>query len=689
MDESLDTQRTVLMLNVTNLKNNLAYPYAFVQVSEIADRFNIKVVRRDMYPIPQNQWKEYLQSVLNKNEMCMILITVRNTDTFEYEEYQIIEQEIDYHQKFYGTTLVRSKPNYFPATQTKHLVSILREITPLPIVLGGYAFSLLPDNMMRYIKPDYGVIGGPDDFFARFESILVKEDLHNVSNLIYYKDNLLHKGKIEFFSPADRIEYTTEIISEIQAFNSHFERNSVKAIPVEISRGCPFSCLHCSEPVVKGKRVRYRDLDVIEKEIQFLGRHGLNNLYFICSELKLENNTFVEDLADRIIKINETREPFEKVTWGALTCNLNLTPQEWKHLRKSGFKGGWYLVMSLDYENIKAVRAPYSSLSELIQNIHYIKQVIDDEKRNMTSPSIEECIYHNKNPVSYEVDSFLKKQWSLFLGGVPTTPDVIRETLKKINNEKFDQYFDSAWIIKMTRILNHQDPSENVIQNTWTMTPTGLAESYNELYPSFTYPPALMEYFKSINELEEFYTLLEDTFLSKAHLFKKDWNWFLSNYASPERFRQWWLSFDKDLDSIESSTSIPEVRKFIHYLSNNPDIQTIKLLFNPLPHRKKLLNHSAYKSILLVFKSFEDELSEFIKILGLPINLDTVLTTLAPYEITSILFKKFASKEELILLVRKLPQNKELIEFFTEYLLYMYNVPLRPDYQYFFSNPDL
>ncbi|MHA2252064.1 MAG: B12-binding domain-containing radical SAM protein [Candidatus Kariarchaeaceae archaeon] len=682
MKEETNFQRTVLMLNASNFTETLTYPYAFVQVSEIADRFNINVIRKDMYIFPQNQWKKYLQSILNENEICMILITVRNTDTFDYEQYQVFEPEKDYHKILYSSPQARSKSNYFPITQTKYLVSILREITELPIVLGGYAFTLLPDKIMQYIIPDFGVIGGPDDFFAQFENILLKKDLDSVSNLVYYKGNLLHKGKIEYFPPADRVEYTTDIITERQAFNSHFEKYSVKSVAIEISRGCPFKCLPCSEPIVKGKTVRYRDLDVIEDEINFLGSHGLNDLFFICSELKLSNNTFVTDLADRIIKINENREPEGKVKWGALVL-LNLNPQEWKHLRKSGFTGGWYDVMSLDDENLKKIRPPCTS-DILIQNIHNIKQVIEDERQNMTLPSFEESIYNNKNPASSsEVDSFLKKQWSWFIGSVATTPETVKRTLKKISQENFDQYFDSAWLIRITRIFDHQNPDDSVIENTWTMSPDGLLDKYDDLFPSFAYPPALMKHFENIDALEEFYTIIEDTFLSKNHQFKKDWNWFLTKNLSLDVFHSWWCAIEENPVSIASITEIPEVREFLEYLSKDSTVKSLALLYNPTPNRKKLMNHSAHKAIIMILLSRENELLGLLKYLDLPAKLDSVLS-LSPYVLTYELFKTFENKEDLIFKIKNTYPDNNLIEFFVEYLLYLKNIPLLEEYRIFF-----
>jgi len=53
-------------------------------------------------------------------------------------------------------------------------------------------------------------------------------------------------------------------------------------------------------------------------------------------------------------------------------------------------------------------------------------------------------------------------------------------------------------------MFNCLNPDNELLKSTWSMTDRGPADSYNELYPSFTYPPALLRHFGSIEVLEVF-----------------------------------------------------------------------------------------------------------------------------------------------------------------------------------------
>ena len=59
-----------LLLNCCNLPWRPIYPYAFVQISEIARRFDIRVTRIDLLYV--EHWYEYLKNVIKTQRPKMI-----------------------------------------------------------------------------------------------------------------------------------------------------------------------------------------------------------------------------------------------------------------------------------------------------------------------------------------------------------------------------------------------------------------------------------------------------------------------------------------------------------------------------------------------------------------------------------------------------------------------------------------
>ncbi len=673
----MNPRRTVLLLNASNLKTSLMYPYAFVQVSEIAARHGIRTVRHDLYGILEDHWNTYLRKLLQKDSFDMILITLRNTDAVDVNDYIVGSPNNYYHQE-------NKSPLYYPIQATKRLIQVLRKLTKLPIVIGGFAFSIFPEKLMNYLKPDYGVIGGPDAFFEHFEDVLNNQRLNQVANLIYFQANTLQKGSSQFFLPAYRQEWTDEIIKERDAFNSRFSGETIDlTVPIEVSRGCPKSCLICSEPLVKGKKVRYRDLDVIEDEINFLRKYQLNELFFICSEINAGSNEFVKTLSDRMIEINEEREDHEKVSWYGLHL-LTLSADELKHIRKAGYLGTFNPLpnVSLDDHNLVANKVPLKS-DHIINYFTQAKKVVKEEYRHTGKKfyPLEERIFRAFQPMN---SSDFVKSWNIFLGNVDATPETIRVTLKRVDDAGLAQIFDSCYVNKATRIYDFMQLPEEMLQHAWSSVNGVIKNTYNELYPSFTYPPALLHHFGSAEILDEFFVLVGDTYLSQKHLLKKDWNRFLASNLDPNTFFSWWTSAIKSNLTFDSFTAIPEVLKFLNFLRNHSIIDNIKLLFNPTPDKKCLMNFAAHMAIQFVLFSQEPKLIPVMQFLGLPSNLKATMN-LSPYKFGVSIFKLHSDRDILFDSLEDSLFDKDLAGFFAKYLIYLNNTPLNPKYQIFFS----
>ncbi len=103
----------------------------------------------------------------------------------------------------------------------------------------------------------------------------------------------------------------------------------------EISRGCPCHCAFCCEPLVKGRTLRLRDLDVVEAEVKNLLGFGLRYFWFVCSELTFTKKHVME-LAERLIRINRVLE--QPIYWRAYFLPVKFSKDEFRILLCSGLK---------------------------------------------------------------------------------------------------------------------------------------------------------------------------------------------------------------------------------------------------------------------------------------------------------------------------------------------------------------
>src|SRR5262245_47658918 len=202
-------------------------------------------------------------------------------------------------------------------------------------------------------------------------------------------------------------------------------------------RGCPYLCTFCAEPRVKGSRAQFRELDVVADELEFLRSHGLHQVWFVCSEINAMGNGFALELAERLIRINETRSETERVRWFTYYL-LRFTQPELKLLRRSGFLGGWNDIPAFDDKNLKRLRVPYRS-RHLLQSIKDVIAVGREEAaaRNRPTPSLEERIVFDPDhrQTLLPDDMLTSPVLTLFLGNQLATVESVRETLKVMDRE--------------------------------------------------------------------------------------------------------------------------------------------------------------------------------------------------------------------------------------------------------------
>ncbi len=242
-----------LLLNASNMDAFPVYPYAFIQVPAIARRAGVEVICRDLLGVPQDKWEQTLADLVERHNPTVILITLRNTDSLTAQDYER------------GGAESETKNPYFPIERTKALVTAVRGVSDLKIAVGGFGFSVLPVEIMQYLRPDFGVFGGPNAFFAHFD-VLNTGSLGTIANLLYFQQGQLVANPRKFYPPLDEAEYTSRSIEEMMAFYDAFPSPGFLGAPIEIMRGCSHACVFCCEPHVAGRQVRYRDLSAVMED---------------------------------------------------------------------------------------------------------------------------------------------------------------------------------------------------------------------------------------------------------------------------------------------------------------------------------------------------------------------------------------------------------------------------------------
>ncbi|WP_432821991.1 lipid biosynthesis B12-binding/radical SAM protein [Trichloromonas sp.] len=152
--------------------------------------------------------------------------------------------------------------------QARKLVQVVREATAATLIVGGPAFSIMPEAILDYLGADHGVVG-------EGERVLVQ---------------LL--ADLKAGRPAARLtsEAGAGLAGEEMAAPLlvpelvEFYRQQTGMVNLQSKRGCPFSCSYCTYPGLEGKRFRCRPAPAVVDDIKRLqAEHGIESLFFTDS----------------------------------------------------------------------------------------------------------------------------------------------------------------------------------------------------------------------------------------------------------------------------------------------------------------------------------------------------------------------------------------------------------------------
>jgi len=230
-----------------------------------------------------------------------------------------------------ATTLI-----YFDA---KRVIKDIKNRQPaMPVIIGGVQASVLPEFVLEDSGADAVVTGEGEEVIVRIangdlepKGIIYAPVIQDIDSIPFLTYKYLDIKRYFRFEGADRIRWS-------------LKQPSIAMIG---TRGCPFNCTFCSSKSLFGKQVRFRSVQNIMLEIDYLQTHyGVRSIYFYDDTLTLKNS-WMTQLCEELAK--------RKIQW---ICGTRVDRVDEKLLRlmkKSGCKYISYGVESGSNRMLKEV----------------------------------------------------------------------------------------------------------------------------------------------------------------------------------------------------------------------------------------------------------------------------------------------------------------------------------------------
>lgn len=636
----------LLLLNTSNYPRVPLYPYAFIQVAEVARRHGLTVASVDLLGVPERDWQARLGALIAEHRPRAVGVHLRQLDSLFVEEYRGYwpRDASTTPSGLPGAARTGYDGGFRPVEATARLVAMIRDLTDAPVLLGGHGFTSNPTAVFRRIAPDLGVLGEPDGLFARFEDALAGRGRASVPNLIFSSDGGVVTTPRVNYDPATGTEYTPAILDDIRRFYGD-TAIAQQTFSVEVMRGCPYQCSFCCEPAVKGRSARVRPLDAVMADVEMLARHGLGRIWMVCSELNVFGPGLALEIAERMIRYRE-RSGID-LRWYAFSLPSRMGKEVWRALARSGFRGGFNTFLSFDEENLRAARMPYRAADAI------------DEYQNIEAVSRE-------LPPGDEIRA--RGTMSLFLGNVHATTQTVARSLAALHQHCLTETVRLPGVMVATRLFETLPDEEE--RERGEVLSFGADDGAVDLsLPTFEYPAILVRHFGGRRPLERFMRWLDLTVLSRGFEATLDFPLFLASAIALTALRE--LLEDPPFRERFGEDAVigPVLRR----------PETLRALLLPEPADRPQAGATIHALLQALFAHHQGRVATALGALGLPRSLEAVVAM----PVMDLLAKLYATAGDAESLVAAAsPAGADTVEALAvRYVLHRRNVILDPTFR--------
>lgn len=197
--------------------------------------------------------------------------------------------------------------------RVKRLVSSLREITAVPIVVGGPALTIMPEAVAAYLQVDHVIIG---------EGELSLVELIRRLSAGEAAPQIVARSR-----PLSGDQFSTPLFDQ-ELINYYLLHSGM--VNLQSKRGCPYRCSYCSYPHLEGNSFRVRDPRTVVDELERLQReNGVARVFFtdsVFNDTQGEYLKLVEEMLHRDLRMQ----------WSAFFRPQGIGQQELALMKRAG-----------------------------------------------------------------------------------------------------------------------------------------------------------------------------------------------------------------------------------------------------------------------------------------------------------------------------------------------------------------
>ena len=238
------------------------------------------------------------------------------------------------------------------------VAAIIRSCTKAPLVVGGPAFSIMPEKIMDLLQADYGIVGEGEVL------------LPQLADELYVG----HKPAEKIMRSKTGKTVWPKVVYDQPTADYYLARGGM--LNIQTKRGCPYRCSYCSYPVLEGKNYRFRDPEEVASDVMRVSRdHGAKYIFFTDSVFNDKKGHYLE-VAEALIKAGNT------TPWSGYFRPQNLTDEGLALMKRAGLgamelgtdatSDATLVGLQKDFSFAEVIRANELALSHDIPCAHFV-----------------------------------------------------------------------------------------------------------------------------------------------------------------------------------------------------------------------------------------------------------------------------------------------------------------------------
>ena len=184
----------------------------------------------------------------------------------------------------------------------RQLIDTLHDCGDAPVILGGSAFSILPEAYMQTLRGDWGVRGEGEQVFCHLLAALqAGQSAIAVPGVIAPPGE--QADAAPFVTPLkDPVSWGSGLRPARSLFDyARYVRRGGMG-NVQTKRGCMFKCSYCTYPLLEGRHFRCREpRDVVDELQQLMCDYGQHPVFFVDSILNFPRG-HLEAICEEILR---------------------------------------------------------------------------------------------------------------------------------------------------------------------------------------------------------------------------------------------------------------------------------------------------------------------------------------------------------------------------------------------------